>query len=94
MKRINSKIKNFFGLGDAGFSFMTTVETSFFLIFLTDVANLPLAWAAIISTLTGVCDTVSAIVAGAIVDKCNLKHGKYRSWLLYGPPFVLSLIHI
>ena len=27
MKRINSKIKNFFGLGDAGFSFMTTVET-------------------------------------------------------------------
>ena len=34
MKRINSKIKNFFGLGDAGFSFMTTVETSFFLIFL------------------------------------------------------------
>ena len=89
MKRINSKIKNFFGLGDAGFSFMTTVETSFFLIFLTDVANLPLAWAAIISTLTGVCDTVSAIVAGAIVDKCNLKHGKYRSWLLYGPPFVI-----
>ena len=89
MKRINSKIKNFFGLGDAGFSFMTTIETSFFLIFLTDVAQLPIAWAAVISTLTGVCDTVSAIVAGVIVDKCNLKHGKYRSWLLYGPPFVI-----
>ncbi|MEG1185978.1 MAG: MFS transporter [Eubacterium sp.] len=90
MKKINNKIKNFFGFGDAGFSFMTTVETSFFLIFLTDVAQLPLGTAAIISTLTGIADTISAIVAGAIVDKCNLKHGKYRSWLLYGPPFVIA----
>ena len=89
MKRINSKIKNFFGLGDAGFSFMTTIETSFFLIFLTDVASLPLSWAAAISTITGIFDTVSAVVAGVIVDKCNLKHGKYRSWLLYGPPLVI-----
>lgn len=89
MKRINSKIKNFFGVGDAGFSFMTVVETSFFLFFLTEVAKLPLATAAIISTLTGICDTVSAIVAGVIVDKLNPKHGKYRSWLLYGPPFVI-----
>lgn len=89
MKNINSKIKNFFGVGDAGFSFMTTVETSFFLIFLTDVVQVPLAMAALISTFTGVCDMVSALIAGAIVDKTNLKHGKYRSWLLYGPPLVI-----
>lgn len=89
MKRITNTIKNVWGISEVGFSFMTTVETSFFLLFLTDVAGLPLAMAAIISTITGIADTVSALLAGAVIDKMHLKHGKYRSWLLYGPPFVM-----
>lgn len=92
MKQISSKskiLKNLFGVGDAGFSFMTMIETSFFLIFLTDVAHLTLAGVAMISTLSGIFDTISTILAGVIVDKSSPKHGKYRSWLLYGPPFVI-----
>jgi len=89
MKRITNTIRNLWGISEIGFSFMTTVETSFFLLFLTDVAGLPLAMAAIISTVTGIADTVSALLAGVVIDKMHLKLGKYRSWLLYGPPLVM-----
>ena len=39
MKKINNKIKSFWGISEVGFSFMSTVETTFFVIFLTDVAH-------------------------------------------------------
>ncbi len=89
MKRITNVIKNVWGVSEIGFSFMTTVETSFFLFFLTDVAGLPLAMAAVISTVTGIADTISALLAGVVIDKMHLKLGKYRSWLIYGPPVVM-----
>ncbi|WP_303863144.1 MFS transporter [Alkalibaculum bacchi] len=88
-RRINSKIKTFFGIADAGFSFMTFVETSYFTPFLTNYALLPNALVVLITTITGIADIVSSLVAGVFLDKSNLKWGKYRSWLLVGPPFVV-----
>ena len=89
MKKINSSIRRFFGVSEIGFSFMATMETSFFIIFLTDVAKLPLAMVAIITGFSGIADAVTAVLAGAIIDKTNFKKGKYRPWLIYCPPVVV-----
>ena len=43
MKGINSKIKTVWGISEVGFSITATLETAFFIFFLTDVAQLPLA---------------------------------------------------
>ncbi len=91
MKKINSKIKTFWGISEVGFSFMSTVETTFFVIFLTDVAQLPLPLVAAITSIAGIADAITAMLAGVIIDKVNFKNGKYRPWLIYCPPFVVAL---
>ena len=68
---------------------MATMETSFFIIFLTDVARLPLAMVGVITGLSGIADAVTAVLAGAVIDKTNFKNGKYRPWLVYCPPIVV-----
>ncbi len=88
MKRINAKIRRFWGISDIGFSFMATMETSFFVFFLTDVSKLPLSIVALITGSSALIDAVSAVLAGIVIDKVSLKNGKYRPWLLYCPPFV------
>ena len=90
MKKINNKIKSFWGMSEVGFSFMSTVETTFFVIFLTDVAQLPLALVAAITSVAGIADAITAMLAGVIIDKVNFKNGKYRPWLIYCPPFVVA----
>jgi len=91
MKGLTSKVKSFWGIGDLGFSFMVTVELMFFLKFLTDVAQFPLAVAGMISSITGIADLVTALLAGVFIDKMNLKGGKYRPWLIYFPVIIMVL---
>ncbi|ETJ41316.1 hypothetical protein Q604_UNBC04756G0001, partial [human gut metagenome] len=62
----------------------------FFVIFLTDVAQLPLALVAAITSVAGIADAITAMLAGVIIDKVNFKNGKYRPWLIYCPPFVVA----
>lgn len=91
MKKINKQIRNFWGISEVGFSFMSTVETTFFVIFLTDVAKLPLGLTAAITSIAGITDALTAMLAGVIIDKVNFKNGKYRPWLIYCPPFIVAL---
>ncbi len=91
MKGLTSKVKSVWGIGDMGFSFMVNVELMFFLKFLTDVAQFPLGVAAMISSVTGIADMVSALLAGVFIDKMNLKGGKYRPWLIYFPVIIVVL---
>lgn len=88
MKRINKKIKIFWGISEVGFSIMSVMETSFLLYFLTDVAKYPLGLAAMISSFSAVADAVCAVLSGVVIDKAHFKTGKYRPWLLYCPPLV------
>ena len=90
-RKITQKIKVWFGIGDAGFSFMTTVETAYFPAFLTNYALLSNAYVILITSITGAVDIVSSLIAGIVLDKTNFKWGKYRSWLVIGPPAVIIL---
>lgn len=85
MIRMNNKIKNFFGVGDMFFSLMVILELAFMMVFLTDVLKLNIVLAGTIITITSLGDLITSFIAGGIVDKSNLKWGKYRSWLLFGP---------
>lgn len=88
MQRINAKIKALWGISEVGFSVMATMETSFLVYFLTDVARLPLTMVAAITGSAALIDAVSAVIAGIVIDKVHFKNSKYRSWLLICPPFV------
>lgn len=90
MKKINNRIKTFWGVSDIGFSFMSAVDTAFFVIFLTDISKLPLGIVATLITVTGIVDIITSLLSGIIVDKVNLKKGKYRPWLIYCPPVVIA----
>ncbi|WP_026394231.1 MFS transporter [Acetobacterium malicum] len=85
MIRMNNKIKNFYGIGDMFFSFMVCIELYFMMVFLTDVLKLNVAMAGTIVSITAMGDLITSFIAGGIVDKSNLKWGKYRSWLLFAP---------
>lgn len=85
MKGINSKIKTVWGISEVGFSITATLETAFFIFFLTDVAQLPLAISGIIAGGASAVDIISAAIAGVFIDKFHFKNGKYRPWLLYAP---------
>lgn len=90
MNKINSKIKGFWGISEVGFSIMATTQTTFFVFFLTDVAQLPLGIIALITGSTAIVDAISAVVAGIVIDKTTFKHSKYRPWLLYCCPLVIA----
>jgi GPH family glycoside/pentoside/hexuronide:cation symporter len=73
---------------------MATIQSSFFIVFLTDAARLPLGLVTAVSGIAGICDIVTASLAGAFIDKMNLKAGKYRPWLVYlsVPNFVFFVL--
>ncbi len=87
-KRLSPRIKTLWGISEIGFSVMSTMETSFLVFFLTDVAQLPLAITALITGSTALADAISAVIAGIVIDKVHFTEGKYRKWLLYCPPLV------
>ncbi|NTU89760.1 MAG: hypothetical protein HGA54_07650 [Actinobacteria bacterium] len=85
---LKKSVKGVWGISEVGFSLMATMETVFFMIFLTDVALLPLAITGIIAGSTAIVDAISAVIAGIVIDKVKFKSGKYRPWLLICPPIV------
>lgn len=89
MNRINGKIKAVWGISEIGFSIAATLETAFFLFFLTDVAQLPLGISGVIAASASAVDTISALLAGVFIDKFHFKKGKYRPWLLIAPTIAM-----
>ncbi len=91
-ERLNRSVLYTFGVGDLCFSLMINMEVYFFAAFLTDYAQFSLARFHQILSVTSLADIICALVAGIILQKATLKFGgKYRSWLLVGPPIVVPL---
>ena len=87
-KPLKKSIINLYGLPSLGFQLFVNMEVFYFAAFLTDFAKIPVALAGIILMITSIFDIIWVPTAGVILEKSNLKFGgKYRSWLLVGPPF-------
>jgi glucuronide carrier protein len=88
-EKLNKSLLYTFGTGDLFFTLMVNMELYFFPAFLTDFARFSLVILTLILWITGVADIVCALVAGVLLQKVTLKFGgKFRSWLLVGPPIV------
>ncbi len=69
------------------------VISLYYMKFLTDVVNLPLAWAGLVTTVAVVWDAVTDPLMGIITDRTRSKYGKHRRYILWGMPlFCLSFL--
>ncbi|MBP1624944.1 MAG: sugar (Glycoside-Pentoside-Hexuronide) transporter, partial [Acidobacteria bacterium] len=92
MERLPKRILYTYGVSELCFSLMVGMEVYFFSAFLTDYAQFPLKLAGQILLLTSLFDIVCALGGAVILQKVTMPFGgKYRSWLLVGPPVVAPL---
>lgn len=86
-KTLKRSVINLYGLPSFGFQLFVNMEVFYFAAFITDFAKLPMALVGTVLLITSIFDILWVPTAGVILEKSNMKWGKYRSWLLVGPPF-------
>ncbi|WP_434640509.1 MFS transporter [Klebsiella sp. I138] len=90
---LTTKNKIGYGLGDMASALVWQTATLFLAYFYTDVFGLP---AAIMGTMFLVVRVIDAVVdpcIGALVDRTQTRHGRFRPWLLwFAIPFGVSCI--
>lgn len=90
---LRTKDKIGYGLGDMASALVWQTTTLFLAYFYTDVFGLP---AAIMGTMFLVVRVVDAFIdpcIGALVDRTQTRHGRFRPWLLwFAIPFGVSCL--
>ena len=64
------------------------VVSLYYMKFLTDVVNLPLAWAGLVTTIAVVWDAITDPIMGVVTDRTRSKYGKHRRYILWGMPLL------
>ena len=64
------------------------VVSLYYMKFLTDVVNLPLEWAGLVTTIAVVWDAITDPFMGVITDRTRSKYGKHRRYILWGMPLL------
>ena len=85
-KRLKKAVINLYGLPSFGFQLLVNMEIFFFAAFLTDYAKIPVAMAGTVLMVTSIFDIAWVPTAGVVLEKSSMRWGRYRSWLLIGPP--------
>lgn len=93
-KPLSFSLKYLYGVGDAGFKLMTNIESFYFMIFLTNLAQFSLGVVAIVSSIISIVDACLSWIYGAVINSVKpSKNGRYRSWLKVMPwivPFLFA----
>ena len=91
---LSKTLKYFFGVGDAGFTLMSNIETFYFMNFLTNIAAVAPGIAALINSVFSIVDACLSWIYGGILNGTKAKKwGRYRSWLILLPwtvPFIYA----
>ena len=85
-RKLKKSVINLYGLPSFGFQLFVNMEIFFFAAFLTDYAKIPVAIAGTVLMITSIFDIIWVPTAGIILEKSNMRWGRYRSWLLIAPP--------
>lgn len=88
-KKLNKRVISLYGLPPFGFQLLINFELYYFTAFLTDYAKIPLVMIGTILMVTNTVDIIGVPLSGVVLEKTNMKWGKYRSWLLVGPPIAV-----
>ncbi|QGP91151.1 Isoprimeverose transporter [Neomoorella glycerini] len=84
-EKLKASVINLFCIGEMGFSIMMAVAVNYYAYFLTDVARIGAATVGTILLIARIADAVSVPIVGGLIEKSNMKWGKYRSWILICP---------
>lgn len=88
----NSKLKPWkiyaYSLAVFGFIMLVNLNSSFTNFYLTDVAVIPVGMIATILLINRIGDMIMVPICGSIMEKSDMKWGKFRSWLLIGAPML------
>lgn len=74
-----------YALGNNGFFIAMTLYTTYPLVFMTSCLGLKFPLAIKILTWAKIFDIIASLMTGTIIEKVNMRWGKYRSWFLIGP---------
>ncbi len=84
-KKLPGIVVNSYGFANFSLSMMLNLGTMYYLMFLTDTAMISAAHAGLIMTVGGALDTASIFVSGSIIQKTQMRWGRFRSWFLFIP---------
>ena len=84
-KRLPGLVINSYGLANFIKAMMLSLATNYYAIFLTDVAFITAAHMGTIMLITHLVDAVSIFIIGSLIQKTQLRWGKFRSWFLFMP---------
>lgn len=76
-------------VGDFGFNIYWQALNLLMLPFYTDVLGLDARLAGTVFLVASLWDGLADSVIGAVADRTRSRHGSYRPYLLWGPPFML-----
>lgn len=84
-KKLPGIMINSYGLANFSLSLMMSLGMMYYAIFLTDVAMISAVHMGLIMLVGGLIDTFSIPVSGSIIQKTQMRWGKFRSWFLFIP---------
>ena len=73
-----------YGMGEFGFTFFLMFIAYHLMYFMTDVLAMPAGIAAVTYTTIQWFEGITMVLAGIVVDRVNIKWGRYRPWMLGG----------
>lgn len=89
-KNVTKSMKTFWGVGEIGEGFFSSIGALYFSYFLTDIALLPVGYVSAILLFTGIVDFIISPLSGALIEGSKpMRWGKLRSWVLICPFVVL-----
>jgi len=84
-KRLPGIVVNSYGYANFSLSIMLSLGTMYYMKFLTDTAMISAALAGGIMLIGGGLDTASIFISGSIIQKTQMRWGRFRSWFLFIP---------
>lgn len=84
-KRLPGIVINSYGAANFTLSLMLALATSYYAIFLTDVALISAIHVALIMLITHSVDGISIPFIGRIIQRTQMRWGQFRSWFLFIP---------
>ena len=92
-ENIKLKEKIGYAMGDTASNLIFGLVSSYSPIFFTDVALLPVGLITTLLLVARVWDAVNDPMMGVLVDRSNMKWGKYRTWFVFLPvPLLVAVV--
>lgn len=82
--KVNKSFIYLYGLSCGTLAIIPTIYNSYWSLFLTSAAGLTTAGMAVVMSIIGIADILAILLVSFIIQKSNLKFGKFRFWVLFG----------